>query len=241
LPNLLTVLGAGGAFVLGGVLLVGSAAALGLSAAFAIPTWASFLIIGAAFLVGGGMLIGRGAEEAPETVEKEVSLSGITQHFPLFMVGGASALGLLVGFLWRPRRKIQVVREPAEPVVVQVPAPEPSYSAPSPSYAGPTYEPAREYRDHREPRREESKPSAFSKFLESMAPLAVSAATTAAQVGLRALKLPDPEALFKEVFGLDKGPGDSGRDGSDHSAASDRDRAEAGAGHHGNGNGRFTV
>jgi len=237
LPNLLTVLGAGGAFVLGGVLLVGAAAGLGLTAAFAIPYWASFLIVGAVFLVGGGMLIGRGAEEAPETVEKEISVSGLTQNFPLFMVGSASALGLLVGFLWRPRRRIQVVREPAEPVVVQVPASGPSYSEPASSYAAPThaapaYEPTRDYR---EPRREPSQPSAFSSLLSSLAPLAVSAATTAAQVGLRALKLPDPEALFKEVFGLDKGPEDSAR-----SAAGDREGAEpAGAGH--NGNGRFTV
>ena len=181
-PNILTVVGTGGALVVAGSLMLGTCQALGLSAALpAVPIWASFLLFGVVFLAFGVALVDRGGGDAAEKVqevEEELSVTGVAKNFPLIALAEAPLAGFALAKLLSGggRRDVQVLVEPAT-----------ATNGSNSNVAEP---------------RVIKKPTVFDSIVEQMIPLAALAVSTAAGVGMKTLGIPEPADLIAELLGM---------------------------------------
>jgi len=189
-PNIITVVGSGGALLVAGSLMLGTSAALGLSAAVpTVPIWATFLLFGLIFTTGGILLVVRGGEKTTEQVEKveeQISVVGAAKHLPLVALAGGALFGFVISKLFQSGGRTREVQVLVEPTTSSVPGETP--------VAAPVVQ------------RVVKQPTFFDSVLERLVPLAAMAVSTAAGVGMKTLGIPEPADLIAELLGMPKEP-----------------------------------
>jgi len=103
--NILTMMGSGVVLALTGVILIVSAAALGINAAFpTVPPWVSFLVVGIIVTGIGVFLLSRSGTETTkkiEKVERQFTFQKAWEKKPWLMLAGSVAAGFITQRLLR--------------------------------------------------------------------------------------------------------------------------------------------
>jgi len=175
-PNLIAIVGAGGALTLAGFGLLGAAAGVALYSYFpgvSLAVW--LLIFGVVMLILGLTLVERGGTKTVEKVENELSMPNVVQNFPWTFVGIGAGAALLVYWMFRRPAPKEVTRTE----IKYVPAPMPDSGSSGSTFFG-------------------SQPSAPKRMTLSdvLVPLGSAAASYATTVGMKALGIPSPKDLL---------------------------------------------
>ena len=177
-PNIPNFAGMGGAFAISGTLLVGASAAVGLSAAVpAIPLWASFLVIGLPILSLGFVLLNR-RKPAVQMIEKPIEKPemvakelSITSLVKDYPLVAVAGVAAAGYVVASALRGRRAIEVAIQPVTGD--------AAPSPVTGR----------------------SLFDTLAEQIAPLAAIAASTVADMGMKAMGVNDPAELLAKLLG----------------------------------------